>query len=468
MARQRSHTGYWIRAFIVLTAVLGGCAQNAPYHTGVGAAGNCRGVPVSDVCSKAYYQEHDGYDLAFAEYSDRGNAFDDSYIADVLKRISNKARGEGVVLVVFVHGWKHNADEADPNLIDFKKALMAVHGILQKDFGASELGKRRLVGLYVGWRGANLTWPGIEQATFWDRKAVAGEVGKGGVTRLLLELDEFTGDRDENVMVVIGHSFGGAIVVSALNDILTERVIHRTRGKGYAPTLGDGVLVLNPAIEANQALTFVEAAIQADYRPEQHPLFVSLSSDADWATHIAFPAGQTVGLLATWRQTDLRRSYYYDREKPNEKKVLREQHLDTTTVGNFAPFLTHRLTASEVEGKTLFHVRTCDAFPEGCKPKGLTTLDGLPAIRKLPKNYPLFFFKTDDTVMTGHNDIFNQRVRSFVVTVIDDVVRRSLAKVHMKEAGVPTAAQMSILADPKALEQRMESILQQMPPDSGA
>lgn len=70
--------------------------------------------------------------------------------------------------------------------------------------------------------------------------------------------------------------------------------------------------------------------------------------------------------------------------------------------------------------------------------------------------------------MTGHNDIFNQRVRSFVVTVIDDVVRRSLAKVHMKEAGVPTAAQMSILADPKALEQRMESILQQMPPDSGA
>ena len=45
----------------------------------------------------------------------------------------------------------------------------------------------------------------------------------------------------------------------------------------------------------------------------------------------------------------------------------------------------------------------------------------------LPANYPLYFIKTDKSVMTDHNDIFNQKVRSFVFTVIDDVVRRALA-----------------------------------------
>lgn len=466
MSLSPRRTGLPVLAIVAL--LLGACAQNAPYHTLPASAGNCREHPAEAVCTQSYYQEHDGFDLAFAEYSDRGNAFSDRYIDDVLARVRDMAETRGVVLVTFVHGWKHNADENDSNLVDFKRSLIAVRDIIKHDFGDSALGQRRLVGLYVGWRGASLDLPVLDQTTFWDRKAVAEEVGKGGVTRLLLELDEITsgGARDDNVMVVIGHSFGGAIVVSALNDVLTERTIHRTRGKGYAPTVGDGVLVLNPAIEANQALAFVEAAIKTDYRADQHPLFVSLSSDADAATHYAFPAGQTLGLLFTWQQEALERSYYIDRERPDVPKALREAHLDATTVGNFAPFLTHRLTASDEGGKTEFQVATCAVSPDGCRPRGLTSLDGHPTIRTLPQNYPLYFFKTDDSVMQGHNDIFNPRVRSFVVTVIDDVVRRNLARVSARELGRPYVAAPSILADPAALEARMETIIHAMPPAS--
>src|SRR5690606_15060941 len=139
-------------------------------------------------------------------------------------------------------------------------------------------------------------------------------------------------------------------------------------------------------IEANQALPFVEAALQRPYARDQFPLFISISSDADSATHYAFPLGQTIG-LATWRQADLQRSHYHDRRAPEQALPLRERHLDATTVGNFAPFLTHRLRA-DGEGESLrFSLDSCDAAAEQCRPMGWTTLSGQPTIGPLPAHY---------------------------------------------------------------------------------
>ena len=67
--------------------------------------------------------------------------------------------------------------------------------------------------------------------------------------------------------------------------------------------------------------------------------------------------------------------------------------------------------------------------------------------------------------MEGHNDIFNQRVRAFVVTIIDDVVRRALARVDAKAVERPLVAPPALLEDSKAFEQRMEQILRYMPDD---
>ena len=450
-------------AAVGLAMLIAGCAQNAPYHTSAGSPGNCQKTPTEPACTLSYFQEYEGFDLAFAEFTERGNAFSDRYLSDVLQRIRSKAEQDGVVLVVFVHGWKHNADENDENLRDFKISLQAVAEALKSRFRESGLGRRQLIGLYVGWRGASIEAPLLKEVTFWERKAVAEEVGRGGVTRLLLELDKITRDREDNVMVAIGHSFGGAILLSSVAEVLTDHAVHRTSRNRYAPTIGDGLLVLNPAIEANQALAFVEAAIEEDYKPEQHPLFISLSSDADSATHHLFPLGQTVGLLLTWRQADLERDYYYDRRQPGESVPLKEEHLDATTVGNFAPFLTHRLTASDQGGEVQFSYRTCDDDPEGCEPAGWTTLSGQPAIRDLPDNYPLYFIKTNASMMKDHNDIFNPRVRSFVVAVIDDVVARNIARIRAKRALGPVAPTPSLLNDPKNFERRLRVLLDQMP-----
>ena len=434
------------------------CASNAPYHTTSEDGGACRTDPDSPACRSSAYQEFERFDLAFAEFSERGNAFDGAKVEAVLAKIAGKARADGVVLIVFVHGWKHNASEDDPNVLSFKDSLATMAGVLGSSFAGTALGARRLVGVYVGWRGASIGLPLLKELTFWDRKAVAEELGSGGVTRLLLDLDRITAGEARNVMVVVGHSFGGAIVVRALSDLITERVTNRADDES-ARFFGDGVLVLNPAIEANQALPFVEAALQRSYARDQLPLFISISSDADAATHYAFPAGQTIG-LATWRQTDLQRSYYHDRRTPEQPLPLRERHLDATTAGNFAPFLTHRLRASGQDGAVNFELTRCDAAPEQCTPKGWTTLSGQPTIGPLPADYPLYFVKTDKSVMADHNDIFNQQVRSFVFTVIDDVVRRSLRET--KPADAPKALAVPVepplIADPGRFTARMNQI----------
>lgn len=458
--------------------LLNGCAPNAAFHTLNGDTKNCVVQPVGEGCIDSYYQEYDTFDFAFAEFTDRGNAFSDIFLKNVLDRIQKQAENDdGIVLITFIHGWKHNASESDLNVKFFKDSLQILSNKLNNKFGKckaeSALGKRRLVGLYIGWRGSSFDVPVGEEGTFWDRKDAAEEVGKGGVTRLLLELDKKVhrvgfdkpvnreyqniADINKNVMVVVGHSFGGAIVVSALNEILMERTINLSKTNHFARTIGDGVVLLNPAIEASQAQDLVESTLQNSYADNQQPLLISLSSDADWATHYAFPLGQTLGLLATWRQTDLTRESYYDRERPSQAAILKEEHLDTTTVGNFAPYLTHHLTASKQDGKWKVNFDTCNENPSVCEPLGLTSLSGQPTFR-IPQNYPLYFIRTDSSIMNGHGDIFNTQVRNFLYTVIDDVIAYKLDSRPFVDRD-QTILNLSKKENKKKFEQEMENNL---------
>jgi hypothetical protein len=398
--------------------ILTGCTtSNTPFHNAEPLAKGCDGNN-KEKCQESYYQQYPEYDIAFAEFSERGNPFNTRWISNILKKIEQHEKETGVVIVVFVHGWKHNASEEDNNLIDFKKALSTI-----ATSPNSPLNDRRLVGLYVGWRGLSIDFPWIENMTYWDRKAAAEEVGKGGVTKLLLALEKVDEKKDSNVLVTIGHSFGGAIVVSAVTDILIERTMTK---KEAAKSIGDTIIVLNPAIEANQTLPLIETAIKTNYPKDQSPLFISISSDADSATHYAFPLGQSANLLLSWKQTDLKRDFYHDR-LDDTGSVLKEEHLDTTTVGNFAPYLTHHLSSTKIEGAVPEIILTrCKENVEGCVPKGLTTLSGHPTMSPLPDNYPFYFIKTDNSIMKGHNDIFNDTIRAFMIAVIDDIIRQNM------------------------------------------
>ena len=410
---------HFIKVLLPFSLLLTGCTtSNTPFHNAKPLANICDESNKNE-CHKSYYQKYSEYDIAFAEYTERGNAFNTQWIGNILKRIEQHEKKSGVVIVVFVHGWQHNANEEDSNLFDFKKALSTIASSPN-----SPLNGRKLVGLYVGWRGKSIDVPWIENISYWDRKAAAEEVGKGGVTKLLLALEKIDKKNDNNVLVTIGHSFGGAIVVSAVTDILIARTIAK---KETAKSIGDTIIVLNPAIEANQILPLIESAVDASYSEDQSPLFISISSDADSANHYAFPLGQSVNLLLSWKQADLNRNFYHDRLDETEL-VLKEEHLDTTTVGNFAPYLTHYLSSTVIEGAApKITLTRCEENAEECVPKGLTTLSGHPTIGPLPDNYPFYFIKTNDSIMKDHNDIFNHTMRTFMITLIDDIIRQNIS-----------------------------------------
>ncbi len=140
-------------------------------------------------CAKALvevFQDETGnklFEINYIEFTERGNVFDTERTDFVLDRINEYAAGdEGVITIVFIHGWKNNASTRNDNVQAFRNRL----ALFVKD-NTSILG-RHVVGVYIGWRGTSLSLPLLKELTFWDRKAVAQKIGKGGVTDILLDL----------------------------------------------------------------------------------------------------------------------------------------------------------------------------------------------------------------------------------------------------------------------------------------
>ena len=137
-----------------------------------------------------------------------------------------------------------------------------------------------------------------------------------------------------NYFFIVGHSFGGAITLSALNEIFMERLKY-AYGKENSPlnAFGEGTVIINPAIEANQILQLKEASMAlGGSDPYQASLLHVVSSMGDSATHKVFPIGQKLGVCLTWNQEKLQRKY------KDKDYTLSEYDLDTTTVGQLRSF----------------------------------------------------------------------------------------------------------------------------------
>lgn len=256
---------------------------------------------------------HDNYEVAFIEYTERGNVFSNGRKRAVFDKLREYDKDD-LAVIVFVHGWKDNANPMDGKVKSFREALndVAKSNLIGK--------KRRLVGLYVGWRGLSLHGLGLENLTLWDRKAVAQKVGKGGVTDLFVEFDNIDQINSNNYLFIIEHSFGGAITLSALNEVFLERVKSSHDTEVALNGFGEGTEIINPAIEANQILQLKEA--------DQLKLLNAVSSKGDVATHRTFLLGQALGVLA-WKHEDLERNYF------GTDYTLSEYKLDINTAELF-------------------------------------------------------------------------------------------------------------------------------------
>ncbi len=325
-----------------LTLAFCGCARNRPYRTELP---RCCATPAnqSQACA---IEKTTNYLLGIVEIDDQGWLWNRQQMDCVLDWIQHADAQDnlgGLLIFVFVHGWQHNAAYHDDYVKSFRNMLAGLDLIEHTTSKANHLPARKIVGVYVGWRGLTDYIPYLQDLTFWGRKRTAHEVGRGGLTELFLRLEDFVNQtkrregpgRAASRLIIFGHSFGGAATYSALAPLLMERLIepHPTGDDEGAPRdFGDLVILANPAFEAarfealRDLATNVWSGAAAEVDRSRPPVnLVIFTSKSDAATRIAFPFGR---VLATLFQS------HRDGE---------QRHANRTAVGHYKPFITHEL-----------------------------------------------------------------------------------------------------------------------------
>jgi len=288
------------------------------------------------------------------------------------------SKNGGISLVVYVHGWKHNAHAQDDNVKQFHSMLQSV-SLVEKTFPLEN--RRRVVGIHVSWRGLSATLEPFKEASFWARKTAALHVAQGSARYFLARLRAF--QRTENCkansdlcapairqtkvevaklkqdtlrakvrMIVIGHSFGGLIVFNAISEYLIESLTEEGEGSteaSHSPVpvqrFADMVNLLNPAFEAIRYTPLQRVAARRAYDHYQAPILVSITSSADIATRVFFKAGRQLNTVL-------------EHEASEEESLA-----NVNTVGNVEQYITHDLTGVRPDGAPV----VCPAWIEGPK-----------------------------------------------------------------------------------------------------
>jgi hypothetical protein len=275
------------------------------------------------------------------EFDDQGWLWDRQQMNAVLDRFSVEDSTNGLLVMVFVHGWKHNASFDDDNVGMFRTNLTEIAEMerqLSRDAGIKP---RKVAGMYVGWRGLSSTAWVLRQLTFWDRKNAAHEVGRGGVTELFSRLEDLRNnshllhrgetERRPTQLIIVGHSFGGALTFSALAPLLAERAVQTAANHAVGPVrgFGDLVVLINPAFEAARFEVLYSISTNQTWYPTNQSVNLAIfTSKTDDATKIAFPLGR-------WFST------FWEKNRDANQKISNRK-----AVGHYAPFITHDLIPS--------------------------------------------------------------------------------------------------------------------------
>jgi hypothetical protein len=401
---------------VVFAMSLASCVPLEPYrYTVAQGRVDCMTETGAPACRTSSSEHNAVYDLHFVEFDDQGlqypaDVYPDHWKTDApglqleafdcdLKRndclharpwayqINNLIKQlnvavedpcyNGVTLVVFIHGWKHNAREDDENLKGFR-AFLASAALIEKErrmiklspgdgapaavpleAGTPCIGKavddearkrqpRRIVGLYVSWRGNSIDLAPVDNLTFWSRKTAAMHVAQGSSRELFARLRGFKcvnnsimqadgskscnrppSHNDKIQIVLIGHSFGGLILYNSLSGSLIESMTHAFDSTSDPTTpywrFADLAVMINPAFEATRYTPLHRIASSGAYDHYEVPLLVTVTSTTDAATRYAFNYGRAINT-------------FFERHASTDEAEANRQ-----TIGHHAPYVTHRL-----------------------------------------------------------------------------------------------------------------------------
>ncbi|WDE14567.1 lipase [Thalassomonas haliotis] len=345
------------------------------------------------------------------------------------------AARQDVLLLTFIHGWHHSAKPRDTNISKFRKLLEQVSATESRDSSRQKRQRRAVLGVYIGWRGDSIDLEYINTVTFWDRKNTAHEVGRQGVTQALLKLEELVNVRNfikegspasTSRLVVIGHSFGGAVVYSSLQKVLTDRFIDSRKNKNYqgnAGGFGDLVLLMNPAFEALRFAPLFHLSQQGcrRYLADQLPKLAVLTSETDYATGIAFPVGRSLSTFFESHRNMTRHYCIRPGSKGKQAVEISQGSADRTAIGHFEPYLTHSLSAksSDSDKKAFDLLYAYQNWSAADKSQdGIFSTVDLNSHKRTTARNPYMNIQVSKTLMDGHNDIWGEDIVQFVSELI--------------------------------------------------
>ena len=172
-------------------------------------------------------------------------------------------------MLVFVEGWRHDASIGDQDVADTRLyAANAARFLAQRCATETRFCDMKVTAVYIGWRGARVDEKGLIRdfgeaigktlgtvsaaPTLFDRKPVAEAIAPSAVSALRTIEGVLAAAGSQNKMIVFGHSLGGDMLATGLKNDLLKAVDRHRPGEVMPPVLGDLVVLINPAAEAEK------------------------------------------------------------------------------------------------------------------------------------------------------------------------------------------------------------------------
>ena len=478
--------------FVTEVLLLSSCTSFHPYRiqdasVAVPCNSDLKGHVANSKCTSAAWESDPDYDLFFAEFDDQGLVhpaaesavgFASQQIAGIDEALRTHFKDDYINLIVYVHGWKHDARSEDSDVQKFRQLLHSAK-VLEDAKNPTpadgELRYRRVVGIFVGWRGLSTTLEPFKELSFWGRKETSSRVAGGSARELFSRLRAYQQMRNSEwdkqwtqtpgkidqmdpsrngygrppvQMLILGHSFGAQLVFSAIAENLIESLSSNLSDPGARiQRYGDMIILINPAFEATRYMPLLRVAMNRKYDHYQAPLLVTITTTSDQATKVLFPLGR-------WFD-----SVFEHYSSPAEHSVALH------TIGHLDDYITHVLElSSAVEAEavcagwkepgigmgardilandvTLEQQATDNFFNQYQQLVGGTEMTVLPQSwtrtfcggtrlrftgaqnpQASDANMPIWNIRTESPIIVGHNDFETEYLATFVRQLRSDSV----------------------------------------------
>ncbi len=328
----------------------------------------------------------------------------------------------GGLTIIFAHGWKNNAQSIEGRTKDVEKFRAFLADVAVEVKPAPDKAPIPVTGVYLGWHGrsVNINSGFLNWWSLWPRYFAAGRVGSQEMQTTIARVIQAgvagrgTLKEDKRPRVIlIGHSLGARVLENALQQVHDTQLDGEDSANdrklglilGQCKNLKDGnpvksvvdlTLLVNEAAKSRQVRAATKAChldVTADVkvrhpawtkmscpagsnalRCQPYPLFVHITTTADWATRFLAP----VALLG--------------RTAPHTSRLWTHRVNKVSAQSTLVPDYVFKFQTQEEPARTYAVTRV---HPNQAK-------------------NPVWVMRVDNHVMKSHGDIWNESFQNMI------------------------------------------------------